>query len=91
MLFFQPSDVLYTAASVINCFHSFADIKFHATVCLGMNHMSFLILWGDHNTVTLLITQYEKKYNQTLGERKKLFSNYCFPLPRKLSFTSGNK
>lgn len=71
MLFFQPSDVLYTAASEINCFHSFADIKFHATVHLGMIHTSSLILWGDHNTVTLLIIQYQKKKKIKLWGRER--------------------
>lgn len=61
MMLFQPSDVLYTAASAINCFHSFVDIKCHETGYLGMIHTSSLILWGDHNTVTLLIIQYKIK------------------------------
>lgn len=78
--------------SVINCFHSFADIKFHATVHLRMIHTSSLILWGNHNTVTLLIIQYKKKkIKPNFGGKKEIFSNYCFPLPQKLSFTLGNK
>lgn len=59
----------------------FADIKFHATVHSRMIHTHSLILWGDHNTVTLLITQYQKKPQNipTLWERKKLFSSYFSP------------
>lgn len=73
MLFFQPSDVLHTAASAINCFCSFTDIKFHATVHLGTIHTSSLTLWGNHNTVTLLIIQTNnKKIKLWGGERNYL-------------------
>lgn len=59
----------------------FADIKFHVTVHSSMIHTHSLILWGDNNTVTLLITECQQKpqNNPTLWERKKLFSSYFPP------------